>query len=554
MKRSFAATVGVAAASLVATHAQGQSLSDAINGALDNNCLALGGAAPRYTDTYQYDQLTDTIDFSSTDPSVAPATISPPLDVPDGVGRTFVVRASTVSLLDPVAAAALTEAELAALFQQTGVERLVISRFESGLFGPGLSGLCQSIVEARTNTNGNTAGSGGFAGGSSSASGRSVSSLSSARDQSADNKKRKRKRKQRDRNSSYGDGYVRLASAEGGIGIAADAAGVAPFGVRTVLDFRGGYTDLQRDATALESGFDGRALWGRGAATAELSQSFAVAGAFSYQKSRGEFDGSSASGGANEFRDETYNGGVYLLWSLPLHSRLQEAMTLDLSVGGFYGGGSGSIERTFQTTRQATYLVDVTDPINVVDTLQLSRQTLISDDILGEYDTRNYGFSAAASISFDLAEFTLTPGVEYTRLSFRQDDYQEATTDAFNNGLALEFSEFKDHWSETRIGAALSRSFAVGAHRLRLEAFGDLVITGGASTPARSASFVDDLRAQPYVLSYQVDDLDQAFGRFGLVGAAELTDGIELFVGGETNVAHDYLRARTIFAGVRFTP
>jgi len=529
--------------------AEAQSLSDAVNTALANQCSALGGSTPRYRDTWRYDDLTDTIDFTSTDPALSPQTLNPTIFVPDGVGRTFEVRQSTVTLQDPAVLATLTENQIANLFEQFGVETLVIDRFAGGAFGAGLGGLCQTIVDARSSMNGNSAGSGGFAGGSSSASGRSVSSLSSARDQASENKKRKKRKKERD--ASADGAYIRLASADGGLGLASDAAGVGPFGVRTTIDLRGGYTDLNRDATALESGFDGHSAWGQGALTAEFSDSIALAGSFAYQRSKGEFDGSNASGGANEFRDKSYSGALYAIWSTPIGPG---ESSLDLSVGGFYGRGSGSIERTFTTMRTATYRIDVTDPNMGVDTLTLTRQTLISDDLLGDYDTRNHGFSAAASVSFDMGGVVVTPGVEYTRFTFKQDAYGESATDAFDNGLALSYSRFKDKWSETRIGGALSRTFDAGPFGLRLEAYGDLVLVGDAATPVRTATFAQDLRAQPYVLSYRVDDLDKAFARFGLLGAIGVGDGVELFVGGETNAAHDYLHARSVFAGVRFTP
>ena len=529
--------------------AQAQSLSDAINTALANECSALGGATPRYRDTWQWDLNTNTIDFTSTDPARSAQTLNPVIIVGDGVGRLFEVRQSTAVLQDPAVVATLTEAEIAAQFEQFGVQRLVIDRFADGAFGAGLGGLCQTIVEARTNTNGNSAGSGGFAGGASSASGRSVSSLSSARNQASENKKRKKRKK--DRDSADSGAYIRLASADGGLGVASDAAGVGPFGVRTSVDLRGGYTDINRDATALENGFDAHSIWGQGALSAEFSDRLALAGSFAYQRAKGEFDATSASGGANEFRDRNYSGALYAIWSAPIGAGQS---SLDLSVGGFYGQGSGSIARTFTTQRAATYFIDVSDPINVVDTIRLDRQTLISDELHGDYDTRNYGFSAAASVSFDLGGLVVTPGVEYTRFTFKQDAYSESATDAFDNGLALSYSRFKDKWSETRIGGAISRSFDAGPFGMRLEAYGDLVLVGDAATPVRTATFDQDLRAQPYVLSYRVDDLDKAFARFGLLGAVGVSEGIELFIGGETNAAHDYLHARSVFAGVRFTP
>lgn len=554
MNRSFLATCGLAAIALGGP-ARAQSLGDAINAALapdagGQNCAALGAGVGRVTDVWQWvdnSPLPDTIQVTNGD--TGGVTIaSPPLDVPDGAGGLFSVRRSTPVTLDPAVATAMTEEEFFAFFRQTGVQRVVISRFASGAFGSGLSGVCGTVVEARTNSNGNTAGAGGFAGGSSSASGRSISSLSSAREQSSKAKKRKRKRD--DRSSSYQDGYVRLASADGGVGLIADAAGVGPFGVQTFIDLRGGYSDIDRDATALEGGFEGRSVFGQGSITAVLSENFAMAGSFAYQRSKGEFDAANASGGANEFSENSYTGSAFLIASFPFSTLANGApLSLDFAAGGFYGGGDGEIERTFTTMRQVTYAVEVIGgtpgtPVPFV------RQQLISDDLSGSYDTRNYGFSAAASLSFDLGAFIATPGVEFTYFNFRQDPYDESVNDTFNNGLALSYDKFKDKWTESRIGGALSRDFG----GFRIEGYGDLVLTGGAATPTRTATFAEDLRANPYVISYQVDDLDKAFGVFGLVAAADLADGIEAFIGGETTAGHDYLRTRTIYAGLRFTP
>ena len=551
----------VAALILAAAPASAQSLSDAINAALAPipnpaagglnepdilSCAALGAGVARVTDIWQWNDAfstnPDTVSVTNGDTNTT-VDAPPPVDVADGSGRFFEARGSTAVTLDPAVAAAMTEEEFFAFFRQTGVQRVVISRFASGAFGGGLSGLCGTIVDARTNSNGNNASAGGFAGGSSSASGRSVSSLSSAREQSSKQKKRKKKKSGRD--SSYEDGYVRLASADGGVGLVADAAGVGPFGVQTFIDLRGGYTDIDRDATALESGFEGRSIWGQGGVTAELTDFFALAGAFSYSDAKGDFDGTAASGGANGFEEKNYTGSLFFLASLPFGPGL----SLDLSAGGFYGAGDGEIERAFSTTRQVTYLAEVIGgapgtPVPFV------RQQIISDDLLGAYDTRNYGFSAAASVSFDVGDLVVTPGIEFTHFTFKQDDYEESVSDAFNNGLALSYSEFKDKWTETRIGGAVSRSFGP----FRLEGYGDLVLTGGAATPIRTATFVEDLRANPYVLSYQVDALDKSFGVFGLVAAAGIGEGVEAFIGGETNVGHDYLTTRTIFGGVRFTP
>ncbi len=559
MRKSLLALSGAALA--LAAEAQAQSLSDAINQALAPianpaagglnepdilNCAALGAGVARVTDIWQWNDTfstnPNTVDVTNGDTNTS-SNFPSPVDAPDGTGRFFEVRGSSPVTLDPAVAAAMTDAEFFAFFRQTGVQRVVINRFASGAFGDGLVGLCGTVVDARTNSNGNSAGAGGFAGGSSSASGRSVSSLSSARDQSS--KEKKRKKKKRDRNSSYDDGYLRLASADGGVGLVADAAGVGPLGIATFIDLRGGYTDIDRDETALESGFEGRAIWGQGGVTAEVSDAFAVAGAFSYTDAKGDFEAAAASAGANRFREKNYTGSLFLLASIPL----VESLSLDLAAGGFYGAGDGEIERSFSTTRQVTYAAEVIGGAPGVP-VDFVRQQLISDDLLGEFDTRNYGFSAAASVSVPVGAFTVTPGVEFTWFSFRQDDYDEGVSDAFNNGLALSYSEFKDTWTETRLGGAVSRDFG----GLRLEGYGDLVLTGGAATPVRTATFVEDLRADPYVLSYRVDNLDKAFGLFGLVAAFGVGDGVEAFVGAETNLAHDYLTTRTIFAGVRFRP
>ncbi len=541
--------------------ADAQSLSDAINQALASapnpaagglnqpdalGCAALGAGVNRVTDIWQWNDAfsptPNTVTVTDGDTNTT-SNFPAPVEAADGSGRFFDVRGSTPITLDPAVAAAMSEEEFFAFFRQTGVQRVVINRFASGSFGAGLSGLCGTVVDARTNSNGNSAGAGGFAGGSSSASGRSVSSLSSAREQSA--KEKKRKKKKNARNSSYDDGYVRLASNQEGLGVVGDAAGVGPFGVETFVDFRGGYTDLDRDATALESGFDGRALWGQGSLTAELADNFALTGSISYSAARGDFDAAGQSGGADGFRERNITGGVFALAAFPLGADL----TLDVAVGGFYGGGDGDIARNFSTTRQVTYSAEVTGGAPGVP-VPFIRQQLLSDDLAGEFDTRNYGVSAAASVSLPFHGFIVTPGVEFTWYSFKQDDYQETVTDAFNNGLALSYSEFNDRWTETRLGGAVSRD--VGG--LRLEGYGDLVLTGGAATPIRTATFVEDLRPDPYVLSYRVDDLDKAFGVFGLVAAVGIGDGIEAFVGGETNLAHDYLTTRTVFAGIRFRP
>ncbi len=560
MSRFHVVSAGVAALALAAP-ANAQSLSDAINAALANDCSLLVGSTQKFTDFYQVDLTGVTpepVDFFNGETSIRTnGFASSPLEVTDGLGRVFVVQPSSFPNLDPATVDDLTEDELLALFEASGVQFISLSRFESGAFAPGLAGVCQSVL-VRTNSNGNSAAAGGIGGGSSSASGRSVSSLASARDQSSDNKKRKRKRKKSGREGSYDDGYLRLASADGGVGLVADAAGVGPFGVETFVDFRGGYTDIRRDTTALEGGFDGRSLWGQAALTAEFAENLAIAGAVSYQRLRGDFETTNSTGAANQFTERNLTGSLFVIGALPLATLANgDAVTLDLAAGGFYGGGEGSIERTFATTRQSSYQIDVFDPLdptNFGGTVTLDRLTPISDDLDGEYDTRNYGFSAAASVSFDLGAFVVTPGVEWTHFTVRQSDYQESVTDAFSNGLALSFSEFRDRWSETRIGGAIARSFAVGASGVRLEGYGDLVLTGGAATPQRSATFVDDLRASPYGLSYQVDDLDKSYGVFGLVAAAGLSEGVDVFVGGETTAGHDYLRVRTVYAGVRFTP
>lgn len=556
-----ALALSCAALALAAGQAQAQSVFDAINQALAPapnpaagglnqpdilSCAALGAGVGRVTDIWQWnDEFSpnpDTVDVTNGDTGTT-ATLPAPVEAPDGAGRFFNVRDSTPITLDPAVAGALTEAEFFAFFRQTGVQRVVINRFASGAFGEGLSGLCGTVVTARTNSNGNSAGAGGFAGGSSSASGRSVSSLSSAREQSS--KEKKRKKKKNDRNSSYDDGYIRLASNDGGLGAVADAAGVGPFGIATFADFRGGYTDIDRDATALESGFDGRLLWGQGSLTAELAENFALAGSVSYSRARGDFDSVGPSGGANGFRERNITGGAYALAAFPISAEL----SLDVALGGFYGRGSGDIDRNFSTTRQVTYAAEVIGGAPGVP-VDFVRQQSLSDDLAGEFGTRNYGLSAAASVSVPIGEFTLAPGVEFTWLNFRQDAYEETVADAFNNGLALSYSAFKDRWTETRLGGALSRDFG----SVRIEGYGDLVLTGGAETPVRTATFVEDLRPDPYDLTYRVDDLDKAFGVFGFVAAIGISEGIEAFVGGETNVAHEYLTTRTVFAGVRFRP
>lgn len=557
MSRPHLALSGAALA-LASPSVYAQSLSDAINAALAPgdatvvqqfgapvlatvNCAALGGGALRYRDSYvgDFDNVPpQTVQVFNAETGVLTPNVIGPVPVDDGLGRIFPVGDTSFPDI-PDAQVPQSEAELLTLFQQYQVSFVTVTRFAAGALGPGLGGLCQTI-SVTTGTNATTSTGGGVAGGASSASGRSVSSLSSAREQST--REKKRKKKKRDRDSGYDDGFIRLASNDQGLGLAADAAGVGPLGVATFVDFRGGYTDIDRDATALESGFDGRALWGQGSLTAEFGENFALAGSLSYSRARGDFDTANPSGVANGFHERNLTGGLFALFALPI----DEELTLDIAAGGFYGRGNSEIDRIFSTTRLTAYDINV---VSQTPTL-LTFATPVSDALSGEFDTRNYGFSAAASVSVPVGDFTLTPGVEFTYFSIRQDNYDETTSDAFNNGLALSYSEFKDRWTETRIGGALSRAFG----RMRLEGYGDLVLTGGAATPARTATFVEDLRADPYVLSYRVDDLDNAFGVFGLLAAVSFSAGVEAFVGGETNIAHDYLATRTIFAGVRFRP
>jgi hypothetical protein len=534
------------AAACIAPAALAQSLNDAVNAALSNNCSALVGSTPRFTDTWRADSVLDVVDITNGQTGVTTQDVPAPVTVVDGSGRTFIVRRSNPSNLDPAVAPTLTEAQILQIFQTSGVQFLQLSRFPAGNFGPGLSGLCQNVL-ARTNTNGNSTTANGVSGGSSTASGRSVSSLSSARDQSDDRKKRKKRKKSDQRNSD--SRRILLASAEDGLGVYADAAGAGPFGVETFIDLRGGYANIDRDTTALEGGFDGDAAFVTGSVAGEFSDAFGLAGSVGWRRTSGEFNANNPGGGANEFSERMLTGALYGLASIPIGGGL----ALDLSAGGFYGRGKGEIQRSFTSTRASTFRLDVHLPGNpgaFGGTITVDTLTPVTDALDGDYKSHLYGFSGAASITFDAGGFSITPGVEFTRYKTRQSDYSETVTDARNDGLALRFDAFEDTWSETRLGGAIERRFG----RLGLEVYGDLVLTGGAATPRRTATFVDDLRTSPFVIGYDVDDLDKTYGRFGLVAAYGVTDTMDVYVGAETLAGHDYLQSRALFVGFRLRP
>jgi hypothetical protein len=79
----------------------------------------------------------------------------------------------------------------------------------------------------------------------------------------------------------------------------------------------------------------------------------------------------------------------------------------------------------------------------------------------------------------------------------------------------------------------------------------DAVFVGDAETPGRVAYFVQDQRATPAAINYDVDDLDDQYFDVNFSVAMRFENGVQPFIGAFTRVGHEYIDSNGVLAGLR---
>lgn len=305
-------------------------------------------------------------------------------------------------------------------------------------------------------------------------------------------------------------------------------------GFAVVVDLSGGFVNTERDATDLEGAFSADStLFNAGAAVA-LRNNVMFGGALTFENT--DSDVTASPDGRTSFENEAMTASAFAGWATPAPIMSEEGRLI--LTGAFsYNSGDQSYERGFS----ATFQPDLDDPDETTNTDQLN----------GSTDQDVTTFTLQATLSQPLGALTFTPHVSFSYVRFEAGAYAEAIdgTDGEDNGLALRYDDVEDEWTETRLGAGLAYAAPEGGWELSANA--DAVFVGDAETPLRTAYFVQDLRAAPFAITYQVDSLDdQYFDLSGSIGY-QFANGVTPYVSAFTRAGHEYIDSHGAFAGLR---
>lgn len=302
-----------------------------------------------------------------------------------------------------------------------------------------------------------------------------------------------------------------------------------------VLDASGGVVNTDRDVTPLEGGFSADStIFNVGAAIA-LQSGFMFGGALTFENT--DSDVIASPQGQTNFENESLTTAAFVGWSGPAPV-FSEDGSIAITASASYNSGDLSYDRGFGVTYQPD--------------LDSAATITALDQLAGSVDQNVTTISLQATLTQPLGAFTFTPHASISYVQFETGAYAENVTDGTNNGLALRYADVEDEWTEARLGAGLSYGFATGDNSaIEIGVNADAVFVGDAETPLRSAFFVQDLRANPFAITYQVDDLDEQY--FDLSGSVsfQFANGFTPYVTAFTRAGHEYIDSQGFFLGAR---
>lgn len=279
----------------------------------------------------------------------------------------------------------------------------------------------------------------------------------------------------------------------------------------------GDYTRRDRDVTTFEDGYQSDVL-GANVGIDYRFTNFLVAGvAYNYQNIDGDFTGS-----GNFDTDSHGVVGYGSLTPLP---------------GLFVDGSIGYSWKDYEVDRAATFT-------EVSGTQILDRFSGIAAS-----DTGGEEFSTRGVVGYDhtMGGVTIGPRAGVNFLHTEVDGYHERG----NTGIELIYGDRTRQSLQSALGAAVSAASSMG--------FGVLIPTFDFEwvhefqddQRHHSARFVEDLRADPTVFSFENERPDRDFFNLNAGASVVLAHGVQLFAQYRTILGHDYFDSHGVAAGVR---
>ena len=304
---------------------------------------------------------------------------------------------------------------------------------------------------------------------------------------------------------------------------------------RLSLDGAFGGGRVERDTTALEAGFDGRSLFGRGAMIATHDSGFAIGVGANVEDFNGDFTADPLPIDGRTFGITVFGGKASTVGAWNIYTGL----------AGSFAWAEQAYSRNYVQTATFDFNLQFQDENgDFPDREVLVDETTVAT-LSGEIERDLASGTAMLIASRLFGQVQVSPRASVAYLSSDTDEYSETGT-GFDNAFALRYAAWDDEWVETRLGLGIATGFTAGTGVVIVEAGGDWVHTFDAQTPTRSAFFVEDLRSTPTELRFDIDNLDTNFAEFD--ATVSYTKGrVRPYIGGYARVAHDYL---TVYGGL----
>lgn len=304
-----------------------------------------------------------------------------------------------------------------------------------------------------------------------------------------------------------------------------------------LVDVAGGIVNVDRAVTPLEGGFSGdSAVANLGAAIAFKDalgddDALLLGGTLGFERT--DTTGFGGPNGRSRSEGDTTSAALFVGWTTPPVSLFGEPATATFTLTGAYSNGDLSYAREFGVA--------------------FAGQPTVLDELSGDAEQTSTTLAFHMQFSQPIGDWTVTPRASVTYVEYETDGYSETVTDASNNGLALRYANVEDEWIESRLGLAVLYAKPLREDVvLDIGVGADAIFVGDAETPLRTAYFAQDLRATPFPVVYNVDDLDEQYYDLSLSVGLAFANGFSPYVTAFTRQEHEYIESDGLIAGVRY--
>ena len=214
------------------------------------------------------------------------------------------------------------------------------------------------------------------------------------------------------------------------------------------------------------------------------------------------------------------------------------------------GQGENTVARN--VGRETTFATSefIIDPDTMIVTEQVTYST--RPDIAftltdGNADTQSQNAVLTAGYDFRWASFTLGPRLAANYLKTTRDSFTESGA----TPMTLSFDAFDEKSLTSSLGLQVSRTFNTGFGVIKTQLDADWLHEWSANQQTLTATFAEDLRANPTVLSFQNQAPDQNWFNLRLGAVLILPHQLNAFITAEQTASHALIDKRSLSLGVR---